>query len=29
MNNVLIKILKMIESTRNSVQGLGTRNYIN
>ena len=29
MNNVLIKILKMIESTRNSVQGLGTRDYIN
>jgi len=28
MSNILIKILKMIESTRDSKQGLGTRNYI-
>lgn len=29
MNTVVTKILKMIESTRDSRQGLGTRNYIN
>ena len=29
MNTVLNKILKMIESTRDSRQGLATRNYIN
>jgi hypothetical protein len=29
MNTVVTKILKMIESTRDSRQGLATRNYIN
>lgn len=29
MGNIVIKILKMIESTRDSRQGLATRNYIN
>ena len=29
MNNIVSKILKMIESTRDSRQGLATRNYIN
>jgi len=29
MNTVATKILKMIESTRDSRQGLATRNYIN
>ena len=29
MNTVVTKILKMIESTRDSKQGLATRNYIN
>ena len=29
MNTVVTKILKMIESTRDSQQGLATRNYIN
>jgi hypothetical protein len=28
MGNIVIKILKMIESTRDSRQGLATRNYI-
>ena len=28
MNTVVTKILKMIESTRDSRQGLATRNYI-
>jgi len=28
MNNIVTKILKMIESTRDSRQGLATRNYI-
>ena len=28
MNNIVIKILKIIESTTNSRQGLVTRNYI-
>jgi|TARA_B110000858_G_scaffold134237_1_gene152591 hypothetical protein len=28
MGNVVTKILKMIESTRDSMQGLGTRRYI-
>jgi len=28
MNSIVIKILKMIESTKDSRQGLVTRNYI-
>ncbi len=28
MNTIITKIIKMIDSTQNSVQGIGTRNYI-
>ena len=28
MNDMITKIIKMIDSTQNSVQGIGTRNYI-
>jgi len=28
MNDTITKIIKMIDSTQNSVQGIGTRNYI-
>ena len=28
MSNIVTKIIKMIDSTTNSIQGIGTRNYI-
>ena len=28
MNSMIIKIIKMIDSTRNPIEGIGTRNYI-